>query len=86
MREAAMALFAEQGVKATTIRGVAEAAKVSPGLVQHHFGTKEALRLACDEYVLAYVRRQVTAGITDRNLEKAAGLAFLRRRDLAPTS
>ncbi|MFB4269902.1 TetR/AcrR family transcriptional regulator [Nonomuraea sp. GTA35] len=70
IRDAAMTLFAEQGVKATTIRGIAEAAKVSPGLVQHHFGTKEALRLACDEYVLTYVRRQVTTGITERNLEK----------------
>ncbi|MFC7589230.1 helix-turn-helix domain-containing protein [Nonomuraea antimicrobica] len=30
IRDAAMALFAEQGVKATTIRGIAEAAKVSP--------------------------------------------------------
>ncbi|SDI61607.1 DNA-binding transcriptional regulator, AcrR family [Nonomuraea jiangxiensis] len=65
-----MALFAEQGVKATTIRGIAEAAKVSPGLVQHHFGSKEALRQACDEYVLSYLREQVHLGITDHNLEK----------------
>ena len=65
-----MALFAEQGVKATTIRGIAEAAKVSPGLVQHHFGTKEALRQACDEYVLGYLREQATVGVTDHNLEK----------------
>ncbi|SPL95857.1 Transcriptional regulator, TetR family [[Actinomadura] parvosata subsp. kistnae] len=65
IRDAAMTLFAEQGVKATTIRGIAEAAKVSPGLVQHHFGTKEALRLACDEYVLTYIRAQVGAGVTD---------------------
>ncbi|WP_346104022.1 TetR/AcrR family transcriptional regulator [Nonomuraea maheshkhaliensis] len=70
IRDAAMALFAEQGVKATTIRGIAEAAKVSPGLVQHHFGTKEALRQACDEYVLGYLREQVTAGVTDHNLDK----------------
>ncbi|GGL51216.1 TetR/AcrR family transcriptional regulator [Planomonospora parontospora] len=70
IRDAAMALFAEQGVKATTIRGIAEAAKVSPGLVQHHFGTKEALRHACDEYVLGYLRDQVTAGVTDRGLDK----------------
>jgi AcrR family transcriptional regulator len=70
IRDAAMALFTEQGVKAATIRRIAEAAKVSPGLVQHHFGTKEALRQACDEYVLSYLREQVTAGITDHNLEK----------------
>lgn len=70
IRDAAMALFTEQGVRATTIRGIAEAAKVSPGLVQHHFGTKEALRQACDEYVLTYLRDQAKAGVTDHNLEK----------------
>ncbi|MEW9554921.1 TetR/AcrR family transcriptional regulator [Nonomuraea sp. NPDC050783] len=70
IRDAALALFAEQGVKATTIRGIAEAAKVSPGLVQHHFGTKEALRQACDEYVVSYLREQVTVGVTDHNLDK----------------
>ncbi|GAA2880753.1 TetR/AcrR family transcriptional regulator [Nonomuraea rubra] len=70
IRDAAMALFAEQGVKATTIRGIAETARVSPGLVQHHFGTKEALRQACDEYVLSYMREQVNVGVTDRNLAK----------------
>ncbi|AQZ70383.1 Transcriptional regulator, TetR family [[Actinomadura] parvosata subsp. kistnae] len=70
IRDAAMALFTEQGVKATTIRGIAEAAKASPGLVQHHFGTKEELRQACDEYVVSYLREQVTVGVTDHNLEK----------------
>jgi AcrR family transcriptional regulator len=70
IRDAAMALFAEQGVKATTIRGIAETARVSPGLVQHHFGTKDALRQACDEYVLSYMREQVNVGVTDRNLAK----------------
>ncbi|MEV0831109.1 TetR family transcriptional regulator [Nonomuraea rubra] len=79
IRDAAMALFAEQGVKATTIRGIAEAAKVSPGLVQHHFGTKEALRLACDEYVLTYVRRQVTTGVTDRNLDNPEFIGDVHR-------
>ncbi|MFC7589231.1 hypothetical protein ACFQYP_40285 [Nonomuraea antimicrobica] len=38
--------------------------------MQHHFGTKEALRHACDEYVLSYMREQVDAGITGRNLDK----------------
>ncbi|MCA2226099.1 TetR/AcrR family transcriptional regulator [Nonomuraea aurantiaca] len=70
IRDAAMALFAERGVKATTIRGIAEAAKVSPGLVQHHFGAKEELRQACDEYVLSYLREQINVGVTERNLEK----------------
>ncbi|WP_181275002.1 TetR/AcrR family transcriptional regulator [Brevibacterium oceani] len=48
---AAVAEFAEHGFSKTTIRGIAAAAEVSPGLVIHHFGSKEGLRTACDEYV-----------------------------------
>jgi AcrR family transcriptional regulator len=53
VRNAALALFAEHGVAQTSIRAIAAEAGVSSGLVQHHFGTKEALRSACDHYVLA---------------------------------
>ncbi|MFI0411046.1 TetR/AcrR family transcriptional regulator [Actinomadura sp. 3N508] len=56
IRDAALLEFAERGVKGATIRGIAKAAGVSPALVQHHYGTKEALREACDEYVVAAVR------------------------------
>ncbi|WP_166821357.1 TetR/AcrR family transcriptional regulator [Brevibacterium limosum] len=48
---AAVAEFAEHGFTKTTIRGIAAAAEVSPGLVIHHFGSKEGLRTACDEHV-----------------------------------
>ena len=53
IRSAALEGFARDGVKATSIRDVAAAAGVSPGLVQHHFATKAALREAVDEHVLA---------------------------------
>ena len=46
-----MALFAERGVDAVSVRDVASAAGVSPGLVVHHFGTKQALREAVDDHV-----------------------------------
>lgn len=52
---------------ATTIRDIAQAAGVSSGLLRHHFGSKEGLRDACDEYAL----NQITAlGIqfTETNL------------------
>ncbi|GAA2376903.1 helix-turn-helix domain-containing protein [Dactylosporangium salmoneum] len=52
IREAAVTLFAERGVDATTVRDIAQQAGVSPGLLRHHFGSKEALREACDHYVL----------------------------------
>jgi AcrR family transcriptional regulator len=55
IRNAALDGFAAQGVSATTIRGVAAAAGVSPGLVQHHFATKAALRESVNQYVLEIV-------------------------------
>lgn len=57
IREAALRVFAERGVSGATIRGIAEAAGVSAGLVQHYFGSKEALRRACDEYAVDVMTR-----------------------------
>ncbi len=51
-----MRLFAERGAQPTTIRAVAQEAGVTPGLVSHHFGSKQGLREACDAYVLDYLR------------------------------
>lgn len=56
IRDAAIACFSQRGVRATTIRTIAAAADVSPGLVIHHFGSKDALRVACDQHVAALVR------------------------------
>jgi TetR/AcrR family transcriptional regulator, regulator of cefoperazone and chloramphenicol sensitivity len=53
IREAAMELFAQSGVAGTSLRAVARAAGVSPALVVHHFGSKEGLRGAVDEAVVA---------------------------------
>jgi AcrR family transcriptional regulator len=64
IRDAAMAQFAERGFKDTTIKGIAEGAGVSTGLVQHHFGSKEALQQACDETVVETIRRQL--GLVER--------------------
>jgi TetR/AcrR family transcriptional regulator, regulator of cefoperazone and chloramphenicol sensitivity len=52
IRDAALRMFTEHGTDAATIRDIAKAAGVSPGLVRHHFGSKEALRGACDQYAL----------------------------------
>lgn len=52
IRRAAFALFARHGIRATTVRLIAEEAGVSPGLVIHHFGSKDGLRAACDEWLL----------------------------------
>jgi TetR/AcrR family transcriptional regulator, regulator of cefoperazone and chloramphenicol sensitivity len=57
IRDAAIALFAERGIGPATIRDIAQAAGVSSGLVRHHFGSKEGLRRACDEYAMAEAMR-----------------------------
>lgn len=55
IRTAALQSFAAHGTAATTLRGVAAAAGVSLGLVQHHFATKAGLIKAVDEYVIDVV-------------------------------
>jgi len=55
IRDAAIDLFGREGF-AVGVRAIATAAGVSPGLVIHHFGSKEGLRKACDDYVADVVR------------------------------
>ncbi|MFG1814899.1 TetR family transcriptional regulator [Kribbella sp. NPDC049174] len=50
IRDAAMKLFTERGIEGASIRDIAAEAGVSSGLVRHHFGSKQALREACDQY------------------------------------
>jgi AcrR family transcriptional regulator len=57
IRDAALRLFAERGMDGATIRDIAKAAGVSAGLLRHHFGSKEALRAACDSYALDQLMR-----------------------------
>ncbi|MFP4148983.1 MAG: TetR/AcrR family transcriptional regulator, partial [Nitriliruptoraceae bacterium] len=61
IRDAAIVCFAEVGVAATPVRRIAEVAGVSPALVMHHFGSKDALRAACDQHVAAVIRARKSA-------------------------
>jgi AcrR family transcriptional regulator len=69
IRDVALRHFAERGVDGTTIRGIAADAGVSAGLVQHHFGSKEELRAACDAYVMNTIRREASAALDDQRLD-----------------
>jgi AcrR family transcriptional regulator len=53
IRDEALRLFAAHGVAAVSLRQIAAAARVSPGLVVHHFGSKEGLRTMVDQHVVA---------------------------------
>jgi AcrR family transcriptional regulator len=57
IHDAAIAHFAGHGFAAASLRGIAEAANVSAGLVRHHFGSKDGLRQACGAYALEFLRR-----------------------------
>ena len=56
IRDAAITCFASEGVAATSVRAIAAEAGVSAGLVIHHFGSKDELRVACDEHVAHLIR------------------------------
>ncbi len=57
IREAALSHFAEEGYERATVRSIAQSAGVSPGLLRHHYGSKDALRRACDAYVCETLHR-----------------------------
>jgi AcrR family transcriptional regulator len=79
IRDAALAEFSARGIAGATIRGIAERAGVSPALVQHHFGTKDGLRAACDAFVLDYMRAGVDEGIARDRIADPAFIAATHR-------
>lgn len=90
IRDAAIEVFAREGFERATVRSIAAEAGVSAGLVIHHFGTKQALREACDRHVLATAAGEKLAmiaggygprlaGYLAERPEVAAQLAYLSR-------
>lgn len=77
IRDAALAQFSEHGIRGATIKGIAEQAGVSPGLVQHHFGTKDNLRQACDDAVVEVFRRHTVQGAASGDISKPDFMAGL---------
>lgn len=88
IRDEALRLFAEHGPDAVTVRQIAAAAGVSPGLVIHHFGSKDGLREAVDAHVLAMFETMLgeltTPGLYDPGA--AGSLAEAVMRYLPPGS
>lgn len=76
IRDAAMRLFAAEGVEATSMKMIAEAADKSVGLVQHYFGTKARLVEVINEHVLQVVRRFL-AEVPVRNPTDGDALDYL---------
>jgi AcrR family transcriptional regulator len=72
IRDAALELFADRGVRATSIRDVAAAAGVSAGLVQHYYPTKAALSAGVNEHVAALAAE----AFADVGLDSSTGAAW----------
>jgi AcrR family transcriptional regulator len=64
IRDAAVRRFGADGF-GVPVRAIAAEAGVSPGLVIHHFGSKEALRAECDAYVLRVIREAETQALVN---------------------
>ncbi|MFJ2610052.1 TetR/AcrR family transcriptional regulator [Streptomyces sp. NPDC087425] len=78
LREAALELFAEHGFEATSTRAVAAAAGLSPALVTRHFGSKQGLRAAVDEYVLDRIGEQLRALDPEKGVMASLGEISVR--------
>lgn len=68
-------LFASKGFDGTTVREIADAAKVNLSLVSYHYGGKEGLYRACIE---GFAKERLSA--TERLLKPAASREELRLR------
>lgn len=63
IRDAAIRRFAQDGMGAT-LRSIAGDAGVSPALILHHFGSRDGLRAACDDYVHQEIIRAKSSVLT----------------------
>lgn len=79
IRDAALQQFAAHGFKGATVRGIARQAGVSPGRVQHHFPSKQALREECDAYMLTFLRTAMGQRVDGGAVADAAFVADTHR-------
>lgn len=83
IRDAAITCIATHGAAGTTVRMIAAEAAVSPGLVIHHYGSMDQLRVACDEHIVRTVRELKTSAAA-QGLELDFTAALRANADGAP--
>jgi AcrR family transcriptional regulator len=66
IRDAAIDQWGQHGFN-VGLRSIAEAAGVSAALVIHHFGSKEGLRKACDNYIAEEIRTGKAASMQTKD-------------------
>ncbi|MDT5019294.1 MAG: hypothetical protein QOD39_5454 [Mycobacterium sp.] len=72
IRDAAVEQWGQHGFN-VGLRTIAESAGVSAALVIHHFGSKEGLRKACDDYIAEQVREAKTESLRTADPAKWLG-------------
>lgn len=63
--EATLELVAEKGVQGATVRGIADRAKVTQGLIRHYFSSKEELITAAFEHHMTQMTDLTFAPVAD---------------------
>lgn len=87
LRLSALELYAERGEKDAGLRDIARHAGVAPGLVRHHFGSKEGLTRAVDDDIIELVRstlESVPLEGTAMEISAARDAAFLELLESRP--
>ena len=101
IRNAALDLYSQYGEGRISLRAIASEAKVSLGVVQHHFKTKAKLREAVDQLVVDYFAQAIAdvstegspsqigaardAAVRDMLLDNPTVVNYLRRALLEPS-
>ncbi|MGW4720836.1 TetR family transcriptional regulator, partial [Nocardia sp. NPDC004260] len=83
IRDTAIEVFGEHGFQ-VGVRKIAAAAGVSAGLVNHHFGSKDGLRAACDDRVLQLIRDEKVKAITASSMKAGMLDALAEIESYAP--
>ena len=68
IRDAAISYVGQHGWDRTTSRQIAAEAGVPVGLVNYHFGSKDGLRIACDDWIIAALLEEKTMPLTTGDL------------------
>jgi AcrR family transcriptional regulator len=81
--EAALVLFAEQGISGTSLQMIADALGVTKAAVYHQYNTKDEIVLAVAEVVLEGLEAAVTAAEAERSRSRAREVLIVGMIDLA---
>lgn len=82
---ATWATMADEGIEAATVREIARRAGVTPGLIRHHFGSKDdLLREACDA-LMAHINNRIESAVSSAGIEPGDRLAVFIAASLRPT-